>query len=132
MEKRWRFGSCVRLRAVWQSCWSRPVCARAWATVPTGLALTPDGATALLTDSGCPTASVVYIATRTVARTTFVGDDPVGVTLAPYVARAVVTNLEPDAVTVVVLAIGELAATVPVGDGPIGLAVRKRPVGAGG
>ena len=61
---------------------------------PVGVAVSPDGTRAYVTNLGDDTVSVIDTATNTVTATIPVGDDPVGVAVSPDGTRAYVTNYQ--------------------------------------
>ena len=59
---------------------------------PYGVAVTPNGAYAYVTNEGGDTVSVISTTTNTVAATITVGNEPYGVAITPNGAYAYVTN----------------------------------------
>ena len=91
-------------------------------TVGRGIAITPDGKNAYLTNGGSNTVSVIDTATNTVSATVVVGVDPVGVAVTPDGKRAYVTNHGSSDVSVIDTAANALVATVGVRTAPVGVA----------
>jgi YVTN family beta-propeller protein len=90
---------------------------------PQGVAITPDGARAYVTNVHPGTVSVIDTATNTVTATITVGDVPRGVAITPDGARAYVTNEHSDTVSVIDTATNTVTATITVGDFPFGVAI---------
>ena len=90
---------------------------------PSSVAITPDGAWGLVTNSGNDTVSVVDLAARAEMATIPVGDHPYGVAITPDGTWALVTNRADDTASVVDLATQTEVATIPVGDYPYGVAI---------
>ncbi|KJY41367.1 hypothetical protein VR41_12905, partial [Streptomyces sp. NRRL B-1568] len=88
---------------------------------PFGVAITPDGLHAYVTNSGDSTVSVISTATNTVTATVTVGTTPLGVAIAG--TNAYVANNGDNTVSVISTATNTVTATVPVGAAPIGVAV---------
>src|SRR5687767_7900935 len=85
---------------------------------PLDLALSADGAWAVVANSGSDSVSLVDLAAGKVVAETSVGRRPFAVALAGN--RAVVTNLLDDSVTLLELPKLAVVATIPVGDEPRG------------
>ncbi|MDH6284901.1 YncE family protein [Prescottella agglutinans] len=98
------------------------------ATVPvgsgsTGVAITPNGARAYVTNMYTNSVSVIDTATNTVTDTVPVGEQPRGVAITPNGARAYVTNGYGNSVSVIDTATNTVTDTVPVGSAPNGVAI---------
>lgn len=89
---------------------------------PFGVAITPDGTHAYVTNVGSNTVSVINTATNTVATTIAVGSSPEGVAITPDGARAYVTNNTSNTVSVIDTATNAVVMTIPVGSSPAGVA----------
>ncbi|MFC5881829.1 beta-propeller fold lactonase family protein, partial [Streptomyces virginiae] len=90
---------------------------------PQGVAVSPDGTRAYVTNYGADTVSVINTATNTVVATVPVGDAPQGVAVSRDGTRAYVINAGDDTVSVINTATNTVVATVPVGDAPREVAV---------
>jgi YVTN family beta-propeller protein len=91
---------------------------------PRGVAVTPDGKRAYVTNAASNTVSVIDTASNTVVGTPIlVGDNPFVVTVAPDGKHAYVTNLTSNTVSVIDTASDTVAATVPVGSNPVGVGI---------
>ncbi|MGD0406565.1 MAG: YncE family protein, partial [Candidatus Bathyarchaeia archaeon] len=96
---------------------------------PIGVAVTPDGAYAYVTNYGggyygSGSVSVISTATNTVTATVTVGSEPIGVAVTPNGAYAYVTNYGSGYyVSVISTATNTVTATVTVGTYPVGVAV---------
>jgi YVTN family beta-propeller protein len=90
---------------------------------PVGVAITPDGAFAYVTNAGSDTVSVIDTATNTVTTTVTVGSGPGGVAITPDGAFAYATNVNSGNVSVIDTASNTVTTTVPVGSYPIGVAI---------
>ncbi len=102
------------------------------ATIPVGInptyvALSPDGATAYVTNSGSDTLSVVDTVTSQVTGSITVGQNPAIVAFGPKGAHAYVTDLEASsangALSVIDTATDKVSSTIPLGHLPLGLAI---------
>ncbi len=82
---------------------------------PIGVAITPDGAFAYVTNLLTGTVSVIETASNTLVATVRVALDPVGVAITPDGAFAYVTNAGSGTVWVIATASNTVVATVPVG-----------------
>jgi YVTN family beta-propeller protein len=91
-------------------------------TNPYGVAFTPDGSTAYVTNEGANTVSVINVATGTVTATIPVGTNPIGVAVTPNGSTAYVTNVGANTVSVINVATGTVTATIPVGTRPYAVA----------
>jgi YVTN family beta-propeller protein len=89
---------------------------------PVGVAITPDGAFAYVTN-GLDTVSVIATATNTLVATVPVGIRPVRVAFTPDGAFAYVTNFYSNSVSVIATATNTVVATVPVGRAPFDVAI---------
>jgi len=97
---------------------------------PVGVAVTPNGAFAYVSDSalfgGLSGISVINTRTNTVVATVPVGLDPQGLAFVPGGAFAYVANQLSNTVSVIKTATNTVVATVPVGIGPVGVAITPR------
>jgi YVTN family beta-propeller protein len=87
-----------------------------------GIAVSPDGRTAYLTNGGFNSVSVIDTATNTESGTVDVGTDPLGVAVTPDGSRVFVTNNDTDNVSVIDTSTNTVAATIAVGSAPFGVA----------
>ncbi|WP_407695990.1 YncE family protein, partial [Sphaerimonospora thailandensis] len=92
---------------------------------PTGVAITPDGNRAYVTNFFTGNVSVINTATNTVTTTVPVGAGPAGVAITPGGNRAYVTNFGSNNVSVINTATNTVTTTVPVGNRPLGVAVAR-------
>ncbi|MFA7035945.1 MAG: NosD domain-containing protein [Methanosarcina sp.] len=90
---------------------------------PSGIAVTPDGKTAYVTNSWDNNVSVIDTATNTVIDSVKVGSYPCGVAVSPDGTEAYVTNCGSNNVSVIDTGANTVTATVPVGNWPEGIAV---------
>ena len=93
---------------------------------PTGVAITPDGAFAYVTNFASPqsTVSVIDIATNTVVTAIDLeGRPPRGVAITPEGAFVYVTLFDNDALAVISTATNTVVATIDVGPGPFAVAI---------
>jgi YVTN family beta-propeller protein len=91
---------------------------------PFGVAVTPDGTHAYVTNLSSNTVSVIDTATNTVeAAAVAVGTEPIAVAVTPDGKHAYVANLSSNNVSVIDTVANTVVATVPVAVGPIGVAV---------
>ena len=95
---------------------------------PAGVAVSPDGTRAYVTNYGSDTVSVIDTATNTVTATITVGSRPEGVAVSPDGTRAYVTNANSDTVSVIDTATNTVTATITVGSQPAGVAVADVPI----
>jgi len=92
-------------------------------TGPDGVAVTPNGAYAYVTNNAGTTVSVINTATNTVTTTITVGSNPSGVAITPNGANAYVTNYGSNTVSVINLA-PTGSAVIPTGtDVPVSISV---------
>ena len=98
---------------------------------PRGIAVSPDGNEAYVTNAGDDTVSVININAdpKTVVAIIEVGDEPQGVAFAPDGATAYVTNIEDNNVSVIDTATRTQTTTIPVGRSPQSVAVAVTPNG---
>ena len=82
---------------------------------PEGIAITPNGNYAYVTNEGGTTVSVINTATNSVTATVTVGNGPVGVAVTPDGKYAYVTNSGGTTVSVINTATNNVTATVTVG-----------------
>ena len=90
---------------------------------PVGIAITPDGNYAYVTNESSGTVSVIEISTNTVTATVTVGSSPVGIAITPDGNYAYVTNYGSGTVSVIQINTDTVTATVTVGTDPIGIAI---------
>lgn len=90
---------------------------------PLGVAVSPDGTRAYVTNFSANTVSVIKTNTNTVVATIPVGAFPFGVAVSPNGTRAYVTNLNDDTASVINTNTNTVVATIPVGDLPFGVAI---------
>ena len=84
-------------------------------SLPTGVAISPNGTLAYVTNSGNQTVSVINITTRTVIATITVGDNPTDVAISPNGAFAYVVNSDDDSVMVINTTTNLVNDTIMVG-----------------
>ena len=89
---------------------------------PAGVAVTPDGATAYVTNSGLNTVTPIDVATNTPGDPIPVGSSPEAVAVTPDGATAYVTNVNSNNVTPIDVATNTPGDPIPV-DSPFGVAV---------
>ena len=82
---------------------------------PIGVAITPDGAFAYVTNLSLGRVSVIETASNTVVATVVVGVEPRGVAITPDGAFAYVMNQDSGTVAVIATASNTVVAVVPVG-----------------
>ncbi len=87
---------------------------------PAGVAITPNGAFAYVTNYNSNSVSVIDTATNTVTATVTVGTGPWGIAITPNGAFAYVTNYTSHNVSVISTTTNAIVASVPVGDGLTG------------
>jgi YVTN family beta-propeller protein len=99
-------------------------------TLPAGVAITPNGRRAYVTNRRDGTVSVIHTKTHTVLTTVHVGYHPANVAISPDGRHAYVTNfgdpipIAGTTVSVIDTKTNEVVATIPgVGPGPVGVAV---------
>jgi YVTN family beta-propeller protein len=90
---------------------------------PDGVAVTPDGSAAWVTDFLSNAVSIIDTSTQSVSATIPVGAGPVGIALSPDGAAAYVANKGSSTVSVMRTQPPEVVANVAVGAGPNGVAV---------
>jgi YVTN family beta-propeller protein len=92
---------------------------------PQGVAISPDGKTALVTNAGDGTVSFISTSTNSIVATAAVGANPNHVAVTPNGALAYVTNVASHSVSVIDLATRTVRATVqlPVASSPAGVAI---------
>ncbi|GAA1007162.1 serine/threonine-protein kinase [Streptomyces thermogriseus] len=90
---------------------------------PEGVAVSPDGRRAYVTNERSSSVSVIDTATNKVDRTIPVGSFPKGVEVSPDGHRAYVANLGSGSVSVIDTAANKVDSTIPVGRQPDGVAV---------
>ena len=89
---------------------------------PFGIAISPDGERAYVTNVGDDTLSVIDTETNNVIATVNVGDRPASVAVHPTLGNVYVANEGDDTVTVIG-SNNAVITTIDVGDGPYGIAV---------
>lgn len=92
-------------------------------TTPYGVAISPDGATAYVANSGSGTVSVIDTVTNTVIATIDVGTYPDGVAVSPNRSRLYVTNSGSNTVSVIDTSTNTVTTTIDVGNSPRGVAI---------
>ena len=90
---------------------------------PVGVAVSPDGTTAYVTNTADSTVSMIDTATNTVTTTITVGSAPNSVAVSPDGATAYVTSANDDTVSVIDTATNTVTATIAVGFNPRAVAV---------
>ncbi len=90
---------------------------------PYGIAITPNGATAYVTDSGSGTVTPIDTATNTAGTAIPVERTPIAITVTPDGATAYVVNTDSNTVTPIDTANNTAGAPIPVGNSPEGIAV---------
>jgi YVTN family beta-propeller protein len=86
--------------------------------IPWGVAVSPDGSTAYVTNFDAGTVAVIAVASGTVTSTIPAGPNPNAVAFTPDGSTAYVTNIYFGTVTVIDVASGIIASTIPVGPDP--------------
>ncbi|MFC5200271.1 beta strand repeat-containing protein [Streptomyces kaempferi] len=89
---------------------------------PTGVAITPNGLFAYVTNEGDNTVSVIDTTTNTVTATIPVGTSPLGVAVTPNGLTVYVTNVSDNTVSVIDTTTNTVTTTIPVGTSPTGAA----------
>ena len=92
-------------------------------TEPRGIAISPDGSVAYVTNFRDNTLSVLSTATNTVTGTIAVGNGPLGVAVTPDGTKAYVVNGFDNSVSVVKTATRKIEARIPVGPEPQAIAL---------
>jgi YVTN family beta-propeller protein len=92
-------------------------------TKPLGVAVSPDGTRAYVTNNGTNSVSVINTATNVVTGTFGVGTAPSGIAFAPSGARVYVANNGANSVSVIETTGNTVIATVAVGTKPSGVVV---------
>ncbi|MEW6269774.1 MAG: YncE family protein [Thermodesulfobacteriota bacterium] len=95
----------------------------ALASVPGGMALSPDGARAYVANGLAGSVAVVDLATRRVVANVRTGAEPLGVAVSPDGARVYVTNFQSGTLSVVDASSNAVVATLPVAGAPRAIAV---------
>lgn len=98
-------------------------------TSPGGIAFTPDGTTAYVTNQRDDTISVIDTATSSVIDTIPAGDRPILVEFTPDGTRAYISNFFGNTVSVIERESNTVISTIPVGEFPFGIAIGNTPVG---
>jgi YVTN family beta-propeller protein len=91
--------------------------------LPEGVAITPDGAHAYVTNFEDNTVSVITTASNTVTATIPVRTGPIGVAITPDGTHAYATNFDGSTVSVIDAASNTVVDTIPVGLFPQGVAI---------
>jgi YVTN family beta-propeller protein len=92
-------------------------------TGPTGVAVTPDGATAYVANTSSGTVTPIDTATGTAGTPITVGTEPTGIAVTPDGATVYVANYGSGTVTPIDTATGKAGKPITVGTGPVGVAV---------
>jgi YVTN family beta-propeller protein len=92
-------------------------------TSPFGVAVSPDGTKAYVTNLSSNNVSVINTADNTVDATITVGTTPEGVAVSPDGTKAYVANFNDDNVSVINTTTNVIDATITVGTDPYGVAV---------
>ena len=92
-------------------------------SAPYAIAITPDGATAYVTNTGNGTVTPIATATNTAGTPIPVGARPFGIAITPDGATAYVTNNSDDTVTPIDTATNTAGTPIPVGTLPFGIAI---------
>ena len=95
---------------------------------PVGVAVTPDGTHAYVTNFGSNTVSVIATATNAVVKTIAVGSRPVGVAVTQDGTLAYVTNNRSHTVSAIATATNTVVGTIAVGAGPTGVGTIPPPI----
>jgi YVTN family beta-propeller protein len=90
---------------------------------PSGIAITPDGSRAFVTNVGADNVSVINTASNTVVATVAVGGSPYGIAITPDGSFAYVANAGSDNVSVINTASNTVVTTVAVGAEPGDVAI---------
>jgi YVTN family beta-propeller protein len=90
---------------------------------PTGVAFSPNGLRAFITNTGSNSVSVLDTRSESVIATIPVGQSPVGIAITPDGSRGFVTNYESASVSVLDLSQNTSIATIPVGHRPYAVTV---------
>jgi YVTN family beta-propeller protein len=85
-----------------------------FATILTGIAMTPDGKYAYVSNQGSNSVSVLDTASNTIVKTVLVGTSPAGVAVTPDGAHVYVSNQGSNSVSVLDTASNTVVATIPV------------------
>jgi hyaluronoglucosaminidase len=89
---------------------------------PVGVAFTPDGRTAYVTNHRSDSVTPIDVATGRTGRAIRVGNGPNGVAFTPNGRTAYVTNLHSDSVTPIHVGTSTPGTAIRVGDSPFGVA----------
>ncbi|TMK38192.1 MAG: YncE family protein, partial [Actinobacteria bacterium] len=92
-------------------------------TSPHGIAITPDGKTAYVTNPSASTVTPIDTATNVAEAPFGAGSSPNGIAITPDGTTAYVTNDGDDSVTPITLATKAVGASIPVGRFPQGIAI---------
>ncbi len=90
-------------------------------TDPIGVAITPNGKTAYVTNAASGTVTPIELATNTAGTPITVGTDPIGVAITPNGKTAYVT--EENGVMPIEVATNKAGTPIPVGHNPYGIAI---------
>jgi YVTN family beta-propeller protein len=91
--------------------------------IPQGMAVSPNGSQAYVTNVSNNTVSVVNTATNTTVASIPVGSNPFAIAVSPNGSTAYVTNMNSNTVSVINTATNTVTATIPVGTAPAGMAI---------
>jgi YVTN family beta-propeller protein len=94
---------------------------------PVGVAITPDGHYAYVSNNGSNSVSVIDTASNTVITTVPVGHGPYPVSITSDGANVYVGNLTDSTLSVIQVATNTVIATIPVGSAPFGIAISPAP-----
>jgi YVTN family beta-propeller protein len=94
---------------------------------PVGVAITPNGTRAYVTNESSNTVLVIDTATNSVVATIPVGLAPFGVAITPDGTRAYVANKNSNTVSVIDTATNTVVVTIPVGLTPVAIAITPAP-----
>jgi YVTN family beta-propeller protein/probable HAF family extracellular repeat protein len=95
-------------------------------TLPTDIAITPDGAYAYVANEGSNNVSVIDTSSNTVIATVPVGNQPDSIAITPDGALAYVANLADSTVSVIQTSTNSVVATIPV-PSPFGILITSAP-----
>ena len=92
-------------------------------TNPHGVAITPNGQYAYVTNSGGTAVSVISTSSNSVVSTIPVGTNPIGVAITPNGQYVYVANTGSNTVSVISTSSNSVVSTIPVGTYPNGVAI---------
>lgn len=90
---------------------------------PVGVAISPDGGTAYVANSGSDSVSIIDTASNSVAATVATGIRPVGLAVSPDGSSVYVANAGSQSVSVIDASSGTLVQIIPLGDVPWSVAI---------